>query len=691
MIDGLPLPFEQTTKSIALPDSEEDGFSPIFRNNASKENLISVIHPKLLTAYDLFENSVKEFGDFKCIGKRLFNKKNNKFDDFFTFKTYREVQIIRNKIGSGALHLMSKYPEVDQSNIILSLYSPNRIEWLYADLACHAFSIADVALYDTLGPESSKYILTLTKSPIIILAKDKIQTILNLKTNHDDLSTLKVAVSMDVLDPIEDSEIIQLAREKNVKLYDFDELIAIGGKFPSDVIPPTRDTIFTISFTSGTTAVPKGCCLNHSSAAAAAALCFTQIHVPKNAISLVFLPLAHVLERYKVLYEMSHGTAVVFPHNPSKPLTFLEDIKIVKPTHLSAVPRLYNRIESGIKEQIASAKGISGIIARFAVSYKISAVKSGVHGDETYICALLNKLVINKIREKIGFANLDFLISGSAPLSSESILFLRAVLNCGFYQGYGLTESFAGIAITTPKDTNPNSCGAIGVTSEMRLRDIPEMGYSYKENRSGELLLRGPQIFQAYYKNEKVYAEATKDGWFYTGDVVKLTENGNKLIVIDRAKNFFKLSQGEYIASEKIENIYLSNVPFLNQLFIYGDSFQSFLVAVANVDAIKLFSYLKENFSEKHFKIKDAKTLEKALNTPEIRKLTLIQINKLISKSKLNGLEKIKNISLVEPFTVESGVITPTLKIKRPNAKKFYDGQINDMYEEGILDTKLDE
>ena len=209
---------------------------------------------------------------------------------------------------------------------------------------------------------------------------------------------------------------------------------------------------------------------------------------------------------------------------------------------------------------------------------------------------------LDALREKFGLRSVEYMVTGSSPNSPDTLKFLKAALNIGISNGYGSTESFAGIMRTKSFDHNPGSVGPIGITTEFRLKDLPEMNYTTKDKEGprGELLLRGPQIFREYYKNPEATAEAfDKDGWFHTGDVARVDpENDNRLFIIDRAKNFFKLAQGEFVTPEKIENVYLATNPHLQQLFVHGNSLESYLVGIVGLDPVTIGSYLKEKFND---------------------------------------------------------------------------------------------
>jgi long-chain acyl-CoA synthetase len=674
VIPHFSLPFEETDGSTAVPGTETKEFSPIFRNKYLKgEEPAAVLHPSLSTFYDVFEQSVGIHANNKSVGYRERKKGSQEFNDYYTWETYDQLAEKRTWAGSAFLHLVEKYAADSKDDFILTLFSANKPEWIISDLASHAYSIPNTPLYDTLGVEATEYILKLTESPIIVLSKAKISKVFDVKSPF-----LKVLVSIE--DVSDDEEIALQAKEKGYHLIDFKELLRIGKENQRPHIPPTPDTLYTISFTSGTTGVPKGVQLNHSHICAALLFLLVHVKFPNNPTSLVFLPLAHVYERFKIVYELAEGGAIGFPHNPENPTTFLQDIKILKPTHISSVPRLYTRIESGLKEKVKNTPGFKGWLLRYAINHKLTTNED--EENPGYLTSVLNKLVINKIKQQLGFENLDFLITGGSPLAAESINYLRKALNCGFYQGYGSSETFGGICITTRVAKDPTRTGAIGVSAEFKLRNLPDLNYSYKDNKSGELLLRGPQIFKSYFKNEEATKSAvSEDGWFSTGDIAQI-DNEGRIAIIDRVKNFFKLAQGEYIASEKIENFYLSNNSFISQLFVYGNSFQSYLVGIIGIEPELLLKYI----SKKNSDVTTHEQLLLKLNDLDFRKFILQELNDNIKETGLFSFEKLKNIHIaIEPFKISDDTITPTLKLKRNKAQKFFQKEIDAMYSEGTL------
>ncbi|ODQ79765.1 hypothetical protein BABINDRAFT_171393 [Babjeviella inositovora NRRL Y-12698] len=693
VLSSLPLPVAESGTAYQLPNSQEPGYSAVYRNSYVKDTpLYETVHPALNTVYASFENAAKIFADNPCLGRRIFRDKTQSFDDFYSWYTYAEVQKRKRNLGAGILSVVrnSEFRTTahKEDGFVVSIFSFNKVEWSLTDLACSAYSLANTALYDTLGPKTSQYILDLTESPIVVCSKDKIANLLELKKSFG-LKFLISIVSMDELYTAEDQVYYKQAKAAGVSLYDIHQVEKIGAESGISEKPPTPDTTYTISFTSGTTGNPKGVVLSHRTAICGATFGLAHVDVPfGKARELIFLPLAHIYERLLIICGFTIGCAAGFPHSPS-PLTLLEDIKVLQPTSLAAVPRVFTKIEAALKDQTILADGFKGTLTRHIVGKRLGWMKNGFHGNHF----LYDRLLTNKLKGATGLDSAQMFVTGSAPISVETMSFLKAALNVGFVQGYGLTESFAGICISGAYEADVGTCGPIGVTCEMRLREVPEMGYTAKDEGGprGELLLRGPQIFAEYFKNPEETAKSfDKDGWFLTGDVAKLDAKG-RITIIDRVKNFFKLAQGEYVTPERIENKYLSACTLLNQLYVHGDSLETYLVAVVGFDPVNTSKFLKANFQVDILET-DLAALQAALQDKKIRTKFLQTMNESVKDAGLVGFEKIHNIfCAVEPLSVEKELITPTMKIKRPNARKYFAKEFKALYKEASLvrDSKL--
>lgn len=664
-----------------LANSKQPGYSGIYRNRFSTDRLIASPHPNLTTINEIFEYSVKNNPQTKCFGKKI--------GDEYVFDTYEVIELRRRNLGAGIFwclannHVNCKIYYNSNESFILSMFSANRPEWSITDLACNAYSITNTALYDTLGSDTTRYILGITNSPVVVASQDKILELINLKRDFpEELNSLIVIISMDNIT----DELVSLGHTNNLSVYDFKTVEKLGELNPLPLIPPKPSTNYTISFTSGTTgANPKGVVLTNGNAVAAMVFCLSQVTPEDNLVFYSFLPLAHIYERMNLLYYLFVGGTIGYVSK--SPTSLFSDVAILKPHYLSLVPRVFTKLEALIKSQTISNPNntlrriFTKVINEKMILQSGNDIDKGSHIVYDRLLAVL--------RKKLGFDRLISFNTGSAPIAPETMSFLKASCNVGFSQGYGLTESFAGVCSSPKYEANPGSCGAITLTTEMKLREIPEMNY-YADDPAGpkgELLIRGYQNFIEYYKDPEETAKAIdSEGWFSTGDVAMIDlSNHNRLYIIDRVKNFFKLAQGEYITPERIENIYLACNPALQQVYVHGNSLKTYLVAIVGLEEFAAPILIKKLFNHD---ISKKEEIIEFFNKTSNKKKLLQYLNSTV-QDKLVGFEKIHNLKVMfNPLTIEDNLITPTLKIKRPMAFKFYKSVFEDLYEEGsILDA----
>ena len=281
----------------------------------------------------------------------------------------------------------------------------------------------------------------------------------------------------------------------------------------------------------------------------------------------------------------------------------------------------------------------------------------------------------------MGLDQCQIIITGAAPIAPNVLGFLRAVFSCVVSEGYGQTEVGCGSNITHTNDLSAGTVGGPLQCVHIKLVSVPEMGYEVTDTAHGddmfpccgrgEVCFRGPSVFSGYYKMpEATKAAFDSDGWLHSGDIGLWTLDG-KLKIIDRKKNIFKLSQGEYVAPEKIENVVLGSV-YVAQAFVYGDSFHSHLVAIVVPDEVALRQLSQTNDGPLHALCDDENLTETVLE----------DIRKVSRRAKLAGFETVRKITMIpEAFSVESNLLTPTFKLRRNNAKKKFMMFIDQMYE----------
>ncbi|KAI5949306.1 hypothetical protein KGF54_005541 [Candida jiufengensis] len=710
----LPIPQDLSGKSVKIPGTSSKGFSEIYRNSGLPNGLKSCLLPELNTYHSVLKSAVERNLHSPCLAYHEYDYENDVHLERYNSITYEEVNNKKNNFASGLFFLIGSNPfknskleshakidnhrrdyknyDKDNLSFIVTIYSGNRPEWIISDLVCSTNSITSTALYDTLGETSSKYILEFTQSPIVICSKNKIQKLIALKQNNPkDLESLIMIISMDPLKN-QDSSLIKLADDNKIKLYDFNQVEKIGGIFPWEETNPNPETTFSLTFTSGTTANPKGVVLSHKSIVSAI-VSFTYLMPHHNKMKeFAFLPLAHIFERHMSAAVLSFGGSVAFPRLGGTALTLFDDLKLYKPTFLACVPRIFSKIEALIKTTtIDSNSTLSRVSYQQAFETKrLKQLEDGNKGQHF----IYDNTLIRRLRSLIGFDNMEVCFTGGAPISGETIKFLRSSLGIGFTQGYGSSESFAGMLMALPLQASSiGTCGAIAPTVEARLRALPEMGYNLNDEGGprGELQLRGPQMFSHYFKNPEETAKSIdSQGWFSTGDVAQITNEG-WFIIFDRVKNFYKLSQGEYVTPEKIENLYLTTNSIISQVFAHGDFTQSYLVGIVGIDPISIKQFLTSQCNISLDQITTIPELLEVVNKREVKTKILLYLNTNVG-SKLNGFEKLNNIYLeVEPLRLDRDVVTPTAKLKRPVASKFFKSQIEQMYSEGsiIKDLKL--
>jgi long-chain acyl-CoA synthetase len=358
------------------------------------------------------------------------------------------------------------------------------------------------------------------------------------------------------------------------------------------------------------------------------------------------------------------------------------DMQELKPTVLPSVPRLLNKIYGKLAASTIEMPGEKGELARQGVAAKLTELEAG----RGYTHQFWDSLIFNKVKMALG-GNVRFILTGSAPISKEILQFLRVVLCCDIREGYGATETCSAISVHLLGEYKANHVGTCIPASEYKLVDVPDMNYfSTDPLPRGEILIRGKNVFKGYYKEPEKTREALDDeGWYHTGDIGLVDERGC-LVIIDRKKNIFKLAQGEYIAPEKIENIYMK-LPAVAQIYVHGDSIQSSLVGIVVPEQEVLIDMVKLRLPE--LSVMNL-SYPDVCRDPKVIQMILDDMHQLGRKSGLKGFELPKRVYLEsEPFSLENGLLTPTFKIKRNEAARHYRRNIDDLYNSLDVKSKL--
>jgi long-chain acyl-CoA synthetase len=535
----------------------------------------------------------------------------------------------------------------------VAILSENRPEWAIADLAILAIGAADVPVYATLTPAQVLYILNDSESKVVVVSTA--------------VQAAKVAEVREKARHLQ--HVIRMEPAPLEGTLSFDELRAKGRdglardkdavKKRSREVQP--EDLATLIYTSGTTGDPKGVMLTHSNLVSNALDSAKAMPgLGPGDVCLSFLPLCHSFERtggHNIM--LSKGATIAYAESVEKvPQNMVE----VRPTLMNSVPRLYEKMYARVNEKVAGDPPWRQKLFRWALRVGRERLRHGVARTEpgTWLklrCAVADKLVFAKIKERTG-GRLRLFISGGAPLSREiSEFFASAGLT--ICEGYGLTETSPVISVNTPDWNKPGTVG----------RPIDRV--EVKIAADGEILCRGPNVMRGYFKKPEATAEVIdKDGFFHTGDIGVLDADGF-LMITDRKKDILVTSGGKNIAPQPIENVIKANTYFAEVVMIGNNRNFPAALVVPNFDRLEKWA------SEKGL---SSTSREDLVQKPDV----VAHYQKLIDDltPDLAPFERIKKVTVVpREFTIESGELTPTLKVKRRVVEERYKGLIDRMYQ----------
>ncbi|KQK09008.1 long chain acyl-CoA synthetase 4 isoform X2 [Brachypodium distachyon] len=630
---------------------------PTYRSAFARDGFPAPV-PGLESCYDIFRMAVEKYPNNRMLGRReIVDGKAGAY----VWKTYKEVFGIANKIGNSIRsHGLTKGSRC-------GIYGANSPEWIITMEACNAHGIYCVPLYDTLGAGAIEFILCHAEVEIAFAEEKKVQELL--KTFPKSTEFLKTIVSFGNVTQEQKEEVSKYG----LSIYSWDEFLSLAGDQEFDLPVKQKTDICTIMYTSGTTGDPKGVLISNASIISLIAgvdrlLNSVNERLEETDVYMSYLPLAHIFDRVVEELFMFHGASIGFWRGDVKLL--VEDIGVLKPTILCAVPRVLDRIFSGLQAKISAGGFIKSTMFSLAYKFKQFRMMRGAKHNEA--AAICDKVVFSKVKEGLG-GNVRVILSGAAPLATHVEEYLRVVTCAHVLQGYGLTETCAGSFVSLPNQMS--MIGTVGPpvpNIDARLESVPEMNYdALASTPRGEICIKGETLFSGYYRREDLTQEVLVDGWFHTGDIGEWQPDGS-MKIIDRKKNIFKLSQGEYVAVENLENIY-GVVSAIDSIWVYGNSFESFLVAVVNPNKEALESWAEGNGISGDF--------EALCENPKAKEYILGELSKTGKEKKLKGFEFIRAVHLDPvPFDMERDLITPTYKRKRPQLLKYYQGIIDNMY-----------
>ncbi|TCD48355.1 long-chain fatty acid--CoA ligase [Chlorobium sp. N1] len=534
----------------------------------------------------------------------------------------------------------------------VAILSENRPGWYLADMAVLDLGAIDVPLYPSLPPNQIEYILKdAGVRGIVVSNMLQLGKVLSIWQNLPELSLVVVMNRLE--EAIDDVVDLNHAKALGRKLLEHKPLMLEGAR-----VDP--DDVATIIYTSGTTGLPKGVMLTHRNLSENVKSAASIIRIDESDCSLSFLPLSHAYERTGGYYLLFACGAAIYLAESIETVSL--NISEARPTIIFTVPRLFDRIRTNMLKQVSTESPAKQKIFNWAVStgekYHRSIEKKG--GASPLLSlqhGLAGKLVYEKIRKRFG-GRLRYFVSGGAALPQKTGEFFQAI-GITILEGFGLTETSPITNVNRPEKVKFGSVGPTVAKVEMKIAG------------DGEILFRGPNIMKGYWQDPESTAEVIKDGWFHSGDIGEIDSDGY-LRITDRKKHIIVTSGGKNIAPMPIENL-IAESPFVDQVMVVGEK-RPFLIALIVPDFSKLQEFAA---SEGIASGTDAElTMHK----------DVVQIYEKLMRSisrKLATHEKVRRFLLVkEPFTIENGLMTPTLKVKRKTILERYEKEIDAIYNE---------
>lgn len=544
--------------------------------------------------------------------------------------TWSEVGTLASRLAAGLRSL-----GVDNEDRV-GIASTTRYEWIVADFAVILAGGATTTVYPSTNGEGTAYILS-DSGCKVIFAEDDAQ-LAKLREHRADVPDLLKVVTFD-------------GQTDGDWVIGLDDLAALGDAYLAenpDVIEEiaasiTPDQLCTLMYTSGTTGMPKGVRLRHRSSVFEGEAIHSYRILNSDDLQFLWLPLSHIFGKVLVSAQLAVGFPTAIDGRVDK---IVDNLGIVQPTFMGAAPRIFEKAYGRIVSMTEAEGGAKEKL--FKQAFKVGLAVDDLKREGKSVPlplklqhALFDKLVFSKVRARFG-GKVKFFISGSAALNRDVAKWFHAA-GIVILEGYGMTENFAGATLNHPDDYKFGSVG------------LPLPGTEVKIAEDGEVLIKGPHVMEGYHNKPEATDETLTDGWLHTGDIGEIDADGH-LKITDRKKDLFKTSGGKYVAPSMIESQFKAICPFTSNIVVHGNE-RNFVSALITLDPDLIGGWAQENGMA-------GKSYSEIVTSEPVKAMVAGYVDEL--NSRLNRWETIKkHVILDEDLTVESGELTPSLKVKR--------------------------
>jgi len=533
----------------------------------------------------------------------------------------------------------------------VAIASSTRVDWIFADLANMCSGAATTTIYPSTPAEDVAFILNDSGTKIVFVEdQEQLDKVLAVREQVPGLT------KVIIIDGEGDGDFVITT----------DELTAIGNqrlkkapKLVDRAVKATRASgMATLMYTSGTTGRPKGVHLTHANWVYEAVAMESTKFLSEDTLGFLWLPLSHSFGKVLESGSLAIGYPMAVDGRIEK---VVENLGDVKPQWTAAVPRIFEKVHGTVKSQVEADGGIKQVLFNWAFGVGDSVARArregkGVDPFTSVQHVLADRLVLSKVRDRMG-GNLEYFVSGAAPLSKDVAEWFDAA-GLPILEGYGLTETSAFSFVTRPGEYRFGTVGK------------PAPGTEVKFAADGEILIKGPGVMTGYHNLPELTDEVFTDGWFHTGDIGELTDEGN-LRITDRKKDLIKTSGGKYVAPQSIESKFKAVCPYASQIVVHGDG-RNFVSALVTLDPQSIQAWAEGQGLA-------GKSYAEIVSSPQAQ--DMVEGHITVLNESLPRWETVKRFAiLTDDLSVESGELTPSLKVKRKVVERKHIDVLDSFY-----------